>query len=107
MRVLGLGDRIREIDAIREAVAAELKVLDEVLAASSKAERRRGRYLPAIADRISILIAIFIMVGVEAKFKPCRHRPLDMSSLCPHVERCRIYLILRPRQGLTRETRLL
>jgi predicted RNA methylase len=43
MKMLGLGDRIREIDAIREAVAAELKVLDEILAVSSKAEKRRGR----------------------------------------------------------------
>jgi hypothetical protein len=43
MKMLGLGDRIREIDAIREAVAAELRVLDEILAVSSKAEKRRGR----------------------------------------------------------------
>ena len=43
MKMLGLGDRIREIDAIREAVAVELKVLDEILAASSRAEKRKER----------------------------------------------------------------
>jgi hypothetical protein len=32
-----------EIDAIREAVAVELKVLDEILAASSRAEKRKER----------------------------------------------------------------